>query len=663
MGETKVKRLFSSLKSIFFTHYASFRGRAGRGELLLGLFTEILIFAVWISLKSLLGNALSEADGFWITWALILFLTPPALSVQVRRLHDVNWNGFWLWLTPVPIAQVFLWVVLFLRKGTDGPNRYDDPQPPRPLYRNPVCWGVGVLVCWMILPQLLWKIPERITPETHFITEPRTSDGMVDYYTAMMDQYKEMFADPEKNGMWDLLQMFGTKIFSFQSSSGEGYTQDAAFLTLERLGLPRDIQPEFPDFELLSTDWIWDRLPELPDGLPDISSLKIDPEDYLREEGEWRPFEYLSPDDKLYFYFYFYLFRPWREADHPLAAEWLKENDAILDRIAAAVRKPYFMDWPSRREMNRLNEIINWLNWMENFVNVFQIRASYHAGSGEIDKALDDAQTVLLLALHVKKGSIFQYVYDGQRFESNGISTVARIVKSQDISPQELEKAAAILNDFQQANRVPFRQTMERLRYEVFMHLGERMLIRYYDFDDYFLNERTIRRTFQKIWFEDVENQCSGEKPIPRDSYSWSEMEERSQKYASPWNEPWRLLTGTFFRDWRSRNCAASIAMNKTYYYELLERDFVNRACVNLLRASVELELYKVRNGAYPAKLAELKLPEEVLLDPYSPTRESLKYSLKSQDEQSPQYLLYSLGPNLKDDGGNNDEDWGLGLN
>ena len=102
-----MNHFLSALKSAFVTRYASFRGRSGRGELLLCLFVEFLFFAVWIALCcTLLAHALYNWDKIWFTAALILVLTPPLISVHVRRLHDINWNGFWLWLWPVPVAQV-----------------------------------------------------------------------------------------------------------------------------------------------------------------------------------------------------------------------------------------------------------------------------------------------------------------------------------------------------------------------------------------------------------------------------------------------------------------------------------------------------------------------------------------------------------------------------
>ncbi|KAB0681309.1 DUF805 domain-containing protein [Aureimonas leprariae] len=51
----------------------------------------------------------------------------PGMAVQVRRLHDIDWSGWWILLNVVPLANVFVLAVAFL-SGTSGPNRFG-PEP------------------------------------------------------------------------------------------------------------------------------------------------------------------------------------------------------------------------------------------------------------------------------------------------------------------------------------------------------------------------------------------------------------------------------------------------------------------------------------------------------------------------------------------------------
>ena len=72
-----------------------------------------------------------------------------------------------------------------------------------------------------------------------------------------------------------------------------------------------------------------------------------------------------------------------------------------------------------------------------------------------------------------------------------------------------------------------------------------------------------------------------------------------------------------------------------------------HQASVEICRAGLALKIYKEQNGSYPEELGELAphILGEIPLDPF--TGKNLVYS-KSADG----FILYSLGPNMKDDGG-----------
>jgi uncharacterized membrane protein YhaH (DUF805 family) len=42
----------------------------------------------------------------------------------VKRMHDINWPAWGLFLFFIPISVWFTWIFLGIVKGTDGPNRY-----------------------------------------------------------------------------------------------------------------------------------------------------------------------------------------------------------------------------------------------------------------------------------------------------------------------------------------------------------------------------------------------------------------------------------------------------------------------------------------------------------------------------------------------------------
>lgn len=73
-----------------------------------------------------------------------------------------------------------------------------------------------------------------------------------------------------------------------------------------------------------------------------------------------------------------------------------------------------------------------------------------------------------------------------------------------------------------------------------------------------------------------------------------------------------------------------------------------HRAYIDICRTGLALKLYKVKNGTYPEKLESLvsaDLLKEIPIDSFSGKKLIYKKSIEG-------FILYSLGPNMKDDGG-----------
>ena len=107
--------------------YIVFWGRASRKE-----FWSYMLFLLFLGLGVALldtfkGNYNSETgEGFWSDIFYILTALP-TLGVTVRRLHDVDWSGWWWLVSVTGIGMLFL-IVLFCKEGTDGENRFG-PKP------------------------------------------------------------------------------------------------------------------------------------------------------------------------------------------------------------------------------------------------------------------------------------------------------------------------------------------------------------------------------------------------------------------------------------------------------------------------------------------------------------------------------------------------------
>lgn len=101
--------------------YIDIEGRASRSEL--------WWFALFGLIATLIGGALDRLLGLPIFYLIVsLGLLAPNITVSVRRLHDRDMSGWWVLLGLVPVIGALILLILFLLRGTDGPNRFG-PDP------------------------------------------------------------------------------------------------------------------------------------------------------------------------------------------------------------------------------------------------------------------------------------------------------------------------------------------------------------------------------------------------------------------------------------------------------------------------------------------------------------------------------------------------------
>lgn len=106
--------------------YAVFNGRASQRDywmyqlVLIALLIVVMVLAV-IGGDSIVGKLFNL---IYIVVALGTLV--PGLAVGARRLHDVDKSGWWLLLSAIPLANLYLLYLLIIR-GTPGPNRFGLP--------------------------------------------------------------------------------------------------------------------------------------------------------------------------------------------------------------------------------------------------------------------------------------------------------------------------------------------------------------------------------------------------------------------------------------------------------------------------------------------------------------------------------------------------------
>jgi len=141
----------------FWKKYATFSGRASRGEFwwafLANTIVVCVLYAIFMSVAtttqtcdeyscsaiSPVGNALGILVA---VYCLAMFV--PTFAIIWRRLHDTGRSGAWFWIRVVPFGEFVLLVFLVSRPSLDG-ARYDPvgygpyaPQPyDQPTYDQP----------------------------------------------------------------------------------------------------------------------------------------------------------------------------------------------------------------------------------------------------------------------------------------------------------------------------------------------------------------------------------------------------------------------------------------------------------------------------------------------------------------------------------------------
>ena len=106
--------------NILTKNYVNFSGRATRKQYWLFVLFNLIVFVVLAILLSFLGNT---GNVLYSLCNLAVLL--PSLAIAVRRLHDINFSGWWFLLALLPFLGGLILLVLMLLPSTPGANRFD----------------------------------------------------------------------------------------------------------------------------------------------------------------------------------------------------------------------------------------------------------------------------------------------------------------------------------------------------------------------------------------------------------------------------------------------------------------------------------------------------------------------------------------------------------
>jgi hypothetical protein len=247
-------------------------------------------------------------------------------------------------------------------------------------------WLIGGGSTLLILAALyfvcIYAPPFVVSETTTRITGPLTDDGQIDFLKALEQQFYPPELATDDNGFRIFVRQFGN--ISEQSGSWETneFNRKQKY---KKLGLDPDIPPtlEFP-----------------------------------QDPGEIYRYALEAKGEKIENNFFKYGQNVWTLEDYPMLADWIKEIDEPLDAIAEAIHKPvYYVPLMQSRYSVMTGEPENLffillpdIQICRQIARLFQTRAAYRIGQGNIDGAIDDKLTIHRLGRHIGQGCPVQHL-------------------------------------------------------------------------------------------------------------------------------------------------------------------------------------------------------------------------------------------------------------
>jgi uncharacterized membrane protein YhaH (DUF805 family) len=107
-----------------FKKYAVFTGRAGRKEYWHFALMYLLISVILSIFDAIIGKLDFQTGLGLFSGIFALVAALPAVSVAVRRLHDIGRSGWWLLIVFVPLIGIIVIIVFLGMRGDPNSNKY-----------------------------------------------------------------------------------------------------------------------------------------------------------------------------------------------------------------------------------------------------------------------------------------------------------------------------------------------------------------------------------------------------------------------------------------------------------------------------------------------------------------------------------------------------------
>jgi uncharacterized membrane protein YhaH (DUF805 family) len=104
--------------------YADFSGRARRSEYWYFVLFYLLIYIVLAIVDRVTGTVSSNSSVGLLTGLFSLGMLIPSLSVLVRRLHDTDHSGWWVFISLIPLIGAIVLLVFCVQDSQPEENRF-----------------------------------------------------------------------------------------------------------------------------------------------------------------------------------------------------------------------------------------------------------------------------------------------------------------------------------------------------------------------------------------------------------------------------------------------------------------------------------------------------------------------------------------------------------
>ena len=113
--------------------YVNFNGRATRKDYWGFVLINMLVALVIGLLEEIVGM-----DDDFISSLYALAVICPNITLTTRRLHDVNRSGWWQLATVVPLLNIYLADLVWIKAGKSEDNKFGAPAVAAPVWTAPV---------------------------------------------------------------------------------------------------------------------------------------------------------------------------------------------------------------------------------------------------------------------------------------------------------------------------------------------------------------------------------------------------------------------------------------------------------------------------------------------------------------------------------------------